>query len=98
MLFGLSALAVIAAVVLLFVLSRLRTSESFLQANGTAFSYAGQPESLYGSTMYPLIQDPMGREQRGSSWALSTFPSYIDYVLSLAQSAHLNTIRPTDYL
>jgi len=54
--------------------------------------------SLYGFTMYPLTRDRTGHERRGSSWALPTFPSYIDNILNLARSARLNTVRPTDYL
>lgn len=50
----------------------------------------------YGSTMYPYWTYN-GAIHRGGSWTRTTFKSYIDQILSVAQQAHLNTIRTTNY-
>lgn len=50
----------------------------------------------YGSTMYPHWVHN-GNIYRGRGWTDVNFKVYIDQIISLAQQAHLNTIRPTNY-
>lgn len=50
----------------------------------------------YGSTFYPHWQYG-GAIHRGSGWAIAAFKSYIDQIIEMAQQAHLNTLRPTNY-
>jgi len=69
----------------------------YMTAVGTGFCAGGQVVQLYGSTMYPYWSYN-GHVYRGSGWELPAFTQYIDQVLTMAQAAHLNIIRPTDYL
>jgi endo-1,4-beta-mannosidase len=50
----------------------------------------------YGSTMYPHWTYG-GALHRGGGWAITAFKSYIDQIIDMAQQAHLNTLRPTNY-
>ncbi len=50
----------------------------------------------YGSTMYPHWTYS-GSLHRGGGWAMTTFRSYIDQIINMAQQAHLNTLRATNY-
>lgn len=50
----------------------------------------------YGSTMYPYWNFN-GTIYRGRGWTNPAFKQYIDVIISLAQQAHLNAIRPTNY-
>jgi len=38
-----------------------------------------------------------GALHRGGGWTNTAFKGYIDQIISMAQQAHLNTIRPTNY-
>lgn len=38
-----------------------------------------------------------GALHRGGGWAITAFKSYIDQIISMAQQAHLNTLRTTNY-
>ncbi len=58
---------------------------------------AGQPFVAYGSTMYPYWAFG-GSYLRGDGWHHAEFTQYIDTVIAMAQQAHLNVLRPTDYL
>jgi endo-1,4-beta-mannosidase len=50
----------------------------------------------YGSTMYPhwIYNQAL---HAGGGWAYTAFKQYIDQIISMAQQAHLNTIRLTNY-
>ena len=50
----------------------------------------------YGSTMYPHWVYH-GALHRGGGWAIADFRQYIDFIISLAQKAHLNTLRVTNF-
>ncbi len=72
-------------------------SGPFLQTDGLGFCLEGKRTSLYGSTLYPFWQYN-GQILRGDGWVHPEFVQYIDFILNMAQAAHLNTLRPTDYL
>ncbi|HLV99502.1 MAG TPA: hypothetical protein VKT82_12580 [Ktedonobacterales bacterium] len=63
---------------------------SFVSQSGLSFSYQGQDIGFSGSTFYPALFDG------AQGWHRSDFPTYIDQMLSLAASAGLNEVRPTD--
>src|SRR5579875_17999 len=72
-------------------------SGPFVQTQGRAFVIGNAPARLMFATMYPYMQ--VGDKiYRASAWLRSDFPAYIDQMLDLAQAAHLNTIRATDFL
>jgi hypothetical protein len=50
----------------------------------------------YGSTMYPhwYYDEAL---HRGGGWTYTAFRGYIDQIVSMAQQAHLNTLRPTNF-
>ncbi len=66
---------------------------NFLKANGMNFTYKGQKVCLYGATIY--ISSGPGAP--GGSWTSTNFTSRMDWDLAMAQKAHLNFIRLTDY-
>jgi hypothetical protein len=54
------------------------------------------PIHPYGSTMYPhWIYN--GALHRGGGWTRTAFKGYIDQIIGMAQQAHLNTIRTTNF-
>ncbi len=50
----------------------------------------------YGSTMYPHWTY-QGALHRGGGWAIPAFRQYIDFIINMAQQAHLNTLRTTNF-
>jgi hypothetical protein len=75
----------------------VNTSSQYMQTDGTSLCFQGKPVFLRGATMYPYWMYK-GTLYRSRGWARPEFKQYIDTILGLAQSAKLNTIRPTDYL
>jgi len=65
--------------------------QSFVGKQGTKFVYQGNNITFYGSTFFP---SPIGGT---SAWHTTTFPTYIDQMIALAQQAGQNILRPTDY-
>ena len=55
-----------------------------------SFSYQGQKIAFSGFTFYPALF------YGAQGWHRRDFPTYIDQMLSLAESAGLNEVRPTD--
>src|SRR5205085_1275717 len=58
--------------------------------------YNNTPIHPYGSTMYPHWYYN-GTLHRGGGWTYTAFKSYIDQIISMAQQAHLNSLRPTNF-
>ena len=71
-------------------------SVGFVGLSGQEFTQDGVIIHPYGSTMYPYWQF-VGTYVRGSGWAHPEFTQYIDQMIALAQQAHLNVLRPTDF-
>jgi cellulase (glycosyl hydrolase family 5) len=69
---------------------------NYVTLSGQSFAYKNMRIYAYGATMYPYW-NYNGTIYRGSGWAHPAFKGYIDQIISLAQQAHLNTIRPTNY-
>ena len=63
----------------------------FVSTQGTQFVYQGSGITFYGSTFYPSA---IGGT---SAWHTTTFPSYIDQMIGLAQQGGLNILRPSDF-
>ena len=84
---------VIAVVLCLMVPS---SEATFVTKVGNRFFFGGLNFTSYGSTMYPAWKYA-GKTLYGGGWVYPSFTSYIDTVLSVANQASLNTIRPTDY-
>lgn len=61
-------------------------SGPFVQAEGRVITFNGQPLPLAGYTMYPIH----------AHWHDATFNNYIDTIMTMAQHAGQNLIRPTD--
>ena len=74
----------------------LPSTTAYISLSGQNFMENHTLIHPFGSTMYPYWQYH-GTIHRGEGWANSAFKSYIDEMISLAQQAHLNTIRPTNY-
>lgn len=72
-------------------------SSAFLWADGGTLCSDGQAVILYGATFYPYWEHNQ-KLYRSDGWLQPEFTQYIDRMLDLAQSAHLNTLRVTDYL
>ncbi|MGH7245972.1 MAG: cellulase family glycosylhydrolase, partial [Candidatus Levyibacteriota bacterium] len=73
---------------------------NFLKASGINFSYMGQRVCLYGATIYTSggsATIPSCGNPPGGSWSNSSFTNRIDWDLCMAQQAHLNFIRVTNY-
>src|SRR5215472_13331076 len=81
----------LAAVVAWVVFPAAANSQTFVDKQGTKFVYQGNNITFYGSTFYP---SPIGGT---SAWHTTTFPSYIDQMITMAQQAGQNILRPTDY-
>jgi Cellulase (glycosyl hydrolase family 5) len=71
-------------------------TKTYISISGQNFVYNKIPIRPYGSTMYPHW-NYYGTVYRGRGWINPAFKQYIDVIISLAQQAHLNTIRPTNY-
>ncbi len=66
------------------------SADPFVCQDGTGFRFQGKAIHLSGFTFYPgLFYDAQG-------WHRPDFPHYIDQILTLAASAGLNEVRPTD--
>jgi hypothetical protein len=74
--------------------SPLKTT--YISISGQNFIYKNTRIHPYGSTMYPYWKYN-GIVNRGRGWTTPAFKHYIDEIISLAQQAHLNAIRPTNY-
>jgi hypothetical protein len=72
------------------------SATTYISLSGQNFIYNNTIIHPYGSTMYPYWNDN-GTLHRGGGWAKTAFKRYIDQIISMAQQAHLNTIRPTNY-
>jgi endo-1,4-beta-mannosidase len=71
-------------------------AKHYISLSGQNFIYNNTLIHPYGSTMYPhWIYN--GALHRGGGWTNTAFKRYIDQIISMAQQAHLNTIRPTNY-
>ncbi len=71
-------------------------TKTYISIVGKNFVYNNTLIHPYGSTMYPHWYYN-GALHRGSGWTYPTFRVYIDQIISMAQQAHLNTLRPTNY-
>jgi hypothetical protein len=80
------------------VSSPLATSstKAYISIIGQNFVYNNNPIHPYGSTMYPFW-NYHGALHKGGGWTYPAFRSYIDQIISMAQQAHLNTLRPTNF-
>lgn len=70
---------------------------AYTTTNGSHYVVGGKAFVAYGSTMYPYWSFG-GRYLRGDGWHHPEFTQYIDTIIAMAKQAHLNVIRPTDYL
>ena len=61
-------------------------SGSFVQATGRNITFNGKPLALAGYTMYPIH----------ANWHDKDFDRYTDQIVTMAQRAGQNLIRPTD--
>lgn len=68
----------------------------YISASGQNFVANTTVIHPYGATLYPYWEYG-GAVHRGSGWAIAGFKSYIDQIIGMAQQAHLNTLRPTNY-
>ncbi len=75
----------------------LHGGEPFVRAQGPHLMVGDAPLALAAATIYPDVIAG-GKAYRGSAWLRADFPAYIGHMLDLAQQAHLNTIRATDFL
>ena len=71
-------------------------TKTYISISGQNFVYNNNPIHSYGSTMYPHW-NYNGTLHRGGGWTYTAFKSYIDQIVSMAQQAHLNTLRPTNF-
>lgn len=69
---------------------------AYISVSGQNFVENNMLIRPYGSTMYPHWTYN-GALHRGGGWAIGAFKSYIDQIVGMAQQAHLNTLRPTNY-
>ena len=74
----------------------LAQTKAYISISGQNFVSHNKPFHPYGSTMYPHWNSN-GVLHRGGGWTYTAFKSYIDQIISMAQQAHLNTIRPTNF-
>lgn len=73
-----------------------RSRMAYVSVSGQNFVDNNMLIHPYGSTMYPYWM--YGEAiQRGGGWTRTAFKGYIDQIIDMAQQAHLNTLRPTDY-
>ena len=79
------------AMLLVSLLFAAQAKAQFVSTQGTQFVYQGSSITFYGSTFYPSA---IGGT---SAWHATTFPSYIDQMIGLAQQGGLNVLRPSDF-
>ena len=73
-----------------------RSGMAYVSVSGQNFVDNNMLIHPYGSTMYPYWM--YGEAiQRGRGWTRTAFKGYIDQIIDMAQQAHLNTLRPTDF-
>ncbi len=72
------------------------STKAYISVSGQNFVYNNNPIHPYGSTMYPHW-NYLGTLHRGGGWANTAFRSYIDQIINMAQQAHLNTLRATNF-
>ena len=72
------------------------TCKTYISVVGQNFASHKTLVHPYGSTMYPHWYYH-GALHRGGGWTYTAFRSYIDQIVSMAQQAHLNTLRPTNF-
>lgn len=72
------------------------TTRAYISIVGQNFVYNNNPIHPYGATMYPHW-NYHGALHRGGGWTYTAFRSYIDQIINMAQQAHLNTLRPTNF-
>ena len=87
------------------------STTSYVSLSGQDFIYNNTLIHPYGSTMYPnwCTSPSVGtvannnnygtctHHIQGSGWARADFTNYIDFIISLAQQAHTNVIRTTNF-
>ena len=71
-------------------------SKAYISIAGQNFVYNNHAVYPYGATMYPHW-NYHGALHRGGGWTYTAFRSYIDQIINMAQQAHLNTLRPTNF-
>jgi hypothetical protein len=71
-------------------------SKAYISIVGQNFVFNNNTVHPYGATMYPHW-NYHGALHRGGGWTYTAFRSYIDQIINMAQQAHLNTIRPTNF-
>ena len=71
-------------------------AKAYISIVGQSFVYNHNPVHPYGATMYPHW-NYHGALHRGGGWTYTAFRSYIDIIVNMAQLAHLNTLRPTNF-
>jgi Cellulase (glycosyl hydrolase family 5) len=71
-------------------------SKAYISIAGQNFVYNNNAVHPYGATMYPHW-NYHGALHRGGGWTYTAFRSYIDQIINMAQQAHLNTLRPTNF-
>jgi cellulase (glycosyl hydrolase family 5) len=69
----------------------------FVTLQGARFAQDGRTLSPYWATFYPHWERN-GTIERGGAWADPAFPRYVDAMIGMAEQAHLNTLRATDFL
>jgi len=69
----------------------------FVHLSDGQFYFGDQSINPYWTTFYPYW-DHNGHIYRGSAWHQPDFSEYIDFIISLAGQAHVNTLRATDWL
>jgi hypothetical protein len=77
--------------------SCLESVSPFMETDGSQFCFNGERVELFGATFYPYWEHDK-TIYRSRAWLQLDFKEYVDYILDLAQDAHLNTLRVTNYL
>ncbi|MDQ2716980.1 MAG: glycoside hydrolase family 5 protein [Chloroflexota bacterium] len=69
---------------------------AYVSLSGPRFMHGTTQIYPYGSTMYPhwVYNQAL---HAGGGWAYTAFTGYIDQIIGMAQQAHLNTLRLTNY-
>ena len=65
--------------------------DTFVEKDGSTFTYHGASIKFYGYTFYP---SSIGG---ASAWHATTFTHYIDHIINMGSTLGQNLIRPTDY-
>ncbi|MBA3868875.1 MAG: cellulase family glycosylhydrolase [Anaerolineae bacterium] len=75
----------------------LESTSPYMRTDGSQFCFNGERVELFGATFYPYWEH--GKTvYRSSAWLQLDFKEYVDRIFELAQDAHLNTLRVTNYL